>query len=128
MVGGGRGRCCRSGRPPPEPSTNGGARASTPAAYRRRPLERDLHEEALDATASVASVASAPPRSAKLFQYTVPAVSLPRQRSAMIPIITDPIEVQNLSIYNQGPWLAKNPLQRRPHQEHDQKGIYCRDR
>jgi len=62
----------------------------------------------LDAAASVASVASAS-KMGELFQYTVGAVSLPRQRSAMIPIITDPIEVQKLSIYNQSV-LSKNPL------------------
>src|SRR5438105_3562010 len=45
----------------------------------------------------------------ELFQYTVGSVSLPRQRSAMIPIITDPVEVERLSIYNQGV-LSRNPL------------------
>src|SRR5438105_12498059 len=45
----------------------------------------------------------------ELFQYTVGSVSLPRQRSAMIPIITDPVEVERLSIYNQSV-LARNPL------------------
>jgi prefoldin subunit 5 len=62
----------------------------------------------MDAAASVASVASAS-KIGELFQYTVGSVSLPRQRSAMIPIITDPIEVEKLSIYNQNV-LPKNPL------------------
>jgi len=62
----------------------------------------------MDPAASVASVASAS-KMGELFQYTVGAVSLPRQRSAMIPIITDPIEVQKLSIYNQSV-LPRNPL------------------
>ena len=35
-----------------------------------------------------------------LFQYTVADVSLARQKSAMIPIINDPIELEKLSIYN----------------------------
>jgi hypothetical protein len=58
--------------------------------------------------ASVASVASAS-KVGELFQYTVGNVSLPRQRSAMIPIVTDDIEVEKLSIYNQSV-LARHPL------------------
>ena len=45
----------------------------------------------------------------ELFQYTVGNVSLPRQRSAMIPIINDPVRVDKLSIYNEST-LAKHPL------------------
>ena len=45
----------------------------------------------------------------ELFQYTVGNVSLSRQRSAMIPIINDPVEVEKLSIYNESV-LAKFPL------------------
>jgi hypothetical protein len=62
----------------------------------------------IDATKSVASVASATSLG-DLFEYTVGSVTLPRQRSAMLPIITDPIEVERVSIYNQSV-LAKNPL------------------
>jgi hypothetical protein len=62
----------------------------------------------IDPTASVTSVASAA-RIGELFQYTVGNVSLPRQKSAMIPIITDPVEVEKLSIYNQNV-LPKHPL------------------
>ena len=64
--------------------------------------------EPLDAGASVASLASAA-KVGELFQYTVGNVSLARQRSAMIPIVTDPVEVQKLSIYNAGV-LARHPL------------------
>jgi len=64
--------------------------------------------EGIDPTASIASVASAA-KVGELFQYTVGNVSLPRQKSAMLPIITDPIEVEKLSIYNAAV-LAKNPL------------------
>jgi hypothetical protein len=39
----------------------------------------------------------------------VGSVSLPRQKSAMIPIVTDPVQIERLSIYNQGV-LPKNPL------------------
>lgn len=63
---------------------------------------------AMDAAASVSSVASAA-KIGELFQYTVGSVSLPRQRSAMIPIITDPVDVERLSIYNQSV-LPRNPL------------------
>ena len=65
-------------------------------------------EPAMDAAASVSSVASAA-KIGELFQYTVGSVSLPRQRSAMIPIITDPVDVERLSIYNQSV-LPRNPL------------------
>ena len=63
---------------------------------------------ALDATASVASIASAA-KVGELFQYTVGSVSLPRQSSAMIPIITDPLATARLSIYN-AQVLGRNPL------------------
>ncbi|MEZ0263505.1 MAG: hypothetical protein ACAI43_02165, partial [Phycisphaerae bacterium] len=61
-----------------------------------------------DAAASVQSVASAA-KVGELFQYTVGNVSLPRQQSAMIPIITDDVEIEKLSIYNPQV-LARNPL------------------
>jgi len=85
------------------------------AAAPRAEGDGRLHEETmnamsmrLDPAASVASVASAA-RIGELFQYTVGNVTLPRQRSAMIPIITDPVEVEKLSIYNQNV-LPRNPL------------------
>jgi len=62
----------------------------------------------MDPSASVASVASAA-KVGELFQYTVGNVSLPRQRSAMIPIVTDDVEVERLSIYNPSV-LPRNPL------------------
>ncbi|MBS0657643.1 MAG: DUF4139 domain-containing protein [Verrucomicrobia bacterium] len=37
----------------------------------------------------------------ELFQYTVGGVSLPRQRSAMIPIVNDAIQAEKVSIYNE---------------------------
>jgi hypothetical protein len=61
-----------------------------------------------DAAASVSSIASAA-KVGELFQYTVGSVSLPRQTSAMIPVVTDPVEVERLSIYNAAV-LPKNPL------------------
>ena len=62
----------------------------------------------LDPMSSVSSVASAA-KLGELFQYTVGNVSLPRQTSAMIPVVTDPVEVEKLSIFNMSV-LAKNPL------------------
>jgi hypothetical protein len=61
-----------------------------------------------DMSKSVASIASAS-KVGELFQYTVGNVSLPRQRSAMIPIVTDDVEVEKLSIYNPAV-LPRNPL------------------
>lgn len=65
-------------------------------------------QEARDFTSSIASVASAA-KVGELFQYTVGNVSIARQQSAMLPIVTDSIESQKLSIYNQSV-LAGNPL------------------
>jgi hypothetical protein len=62
----------------------------------------------LDPTSGVASVANAE-KVGEFFQYNVLAVSLARQRSAMIPIVTEAITADRVSIYNQGV-LAKNPL------------------
>ena len=64
--------------------------------------------KALDVTASVASIASAG-KVGELFQYTVGSVSIARQQSAMLPIVTDSIEAEKLSIYNSSV-LATNPL------------------
>jgi hypothetical protein len=61
-----------------------------------------------DMSASVASIASAS-KVGELFQYTVGNVTLPRQRSAMLPIITDDVEIERLSIYNPSV-LPRNPL------------------
>ena len=56
--------------------------------------------------ASAASAASL----GDLFQYTVSIpVTLPRQKSAMLPIIGENIQAQRVSIYNAGT-LAKHPL------------------
>jgi len=63
---------------------------------------------ALDAAASVEAIALTA-KLGELFQYTVPNVTLPRQKSAMLPIITDSIEVERLSIYNAAV-LRTNPL------------------
>lgn len=57
----------------------------------------------------IASAASAA-RLGELFQYTVGVpVNLPRQTSAMLPIIADAIEAERVSIYNAST-LARHPL------------------
>lgn len=45
----------------------------------------------------------------ELFQYTVPGVSLARQRSAMIPILNEAFDVQKVSVFNQSV-LDRRPL------------------
>ena len=67
-----------------------------------------LAEVPIDAAESVQSQASTSVIG-ELFQYTVDHVSLPRRQSSMIPIVTDPIEVQRVSIYNQSV-LSNHPL------------------
>jgi hypothetical protein len=62
----------------------------------------------LDPMASVIAAASAS-QVGELFQYSVGHVALPRQRSSMLPIITDDIAAERVSIYNQGV-LAQHPL------------------
>jgi hypothetical protein len=70
--------------------------------------DMDRAYQPMDPSASVSSIASAA-KVGELFQYTVGSVSLPRQTSAMIPVVTDPVEVEKLSIYNLSV-LPKNPL------------------
>lgn len=62
----------------------------------------------IQVAASVASAATAE-EIGELFQYTVGSVTLPRQQSAMIPIVTDEVEAERVSIYNAAV-LANNPL------------------
>ncbi|MBC7783852.1 MAG: DUF4139 domain-containing protein [Burkholderiales bacterium] len=71
-------------------------------------LKDSADNQPMDMTSSVQSIASAA-KLGELFQYTVGNISLPRQKSAMIPIITDKVDVERVSIYNQNV-LAKHPL------------------
>jgi hypothetical protein len=87
---------------------NGVVAGNAPAAAQRIVTQSDELVGLFDASKSVSSVASAT-SIGELFEYTVGNVSLPRQRSAMIPIITDPVEVERVSIYNPGV-LPRNPL------------------
>jgi hypothetical protein len=72
------------------------------------PSESESVDKPLDPTASVIAAASAG-QVGELFQYSVSHVSLPRQRSAMLPIITDDIAAERVSIYNQS-LLSQHPL------------------
>jgi len=63
---------------------------------------------AIDIVTSVESMAEAA-KLGELFQYTVPNVTLARQKSAMLPIITDSIDIERVSIYNASV-LRTNPL------------------
>jgi hypothetical protein len=106
--------------PPPAPPGAGAPAASfarqnlsraAGAAKEMKKLDDRLDSEslaAIDVTSSVSSIASAT-KMGELFQYTVGSVSLPRQTSAMIPVVTDAVEVEKLSIYNVSV-LPKNPL------------------
>ncbi|MDP9173574.1 MAG: DUF4139 domain-containing protein [Planctomycetota bacterium] len=62
----------------------------------------------LEPAGSVLSQASAA-QLGELFEYTVGSVSLPRQSSAMIPIVTDDIQAERVSIYNAAV-MPHNPL------------------
>jgi hypothetical protein len=77
-----------------------------------RPITMQLNEVvttgAMDAASSVEAVASSANLGA-LFQYTVGNVTLARQKSAMLPIITDSIETERVSIYNSSV-LRSHPL------------------
>ena len=63
--------------------------------------ERDLGE-------SVRSIASGA-NLGQLFEYSVGSVTLARQKSAMLPIITDSVAIERLSIYNASV-LVRHPL------------------
>ena len=63
---------------------------------------------AMNAALSVKAMASAA-KLGELFEYTVGNVTLPRQKSAMLPIITDSVAIERVSIYNASV-LRSNPL------------------
>lgn len=71
-------------------------------------VSEQVADRPIDVAASVESIASAA-RVGELFQYTISNVTLPRQKSAMLPIINDDIEAEKVSIYN-AQVLPKNPL------------------
>jgi hypothetical protein len=71
-------------------------------------LEVEREDQPLDPTAAAAAATTAG-QVGELFHYSLDQVSLPRQRSAMIPIIAEDIAVERLSIYNQAV-LPHHPL------------------
>jgi hypothetical protein len=79
--------------------------AAAPMMARRQALaangamEAEELKKVIDPTHSISSLASGA-SVGEFFQYTVGDVSLPRQKSAMIPIITDSVKTTRLSIYN----------------------------
>jgi hypothetical protein len=77
----------------------GGGRAMQ-QQFRSEEKRIQLANKPFNAAASISSVASAS-QVGELFEYTVGSVSLPRQRSAMIPILNESIKAVPLSIYNQ---------------------------
>ena len=86
----------------------GGIRRDEPSAQSLAESTGSPLSRAIDVNAGVVSVAAAG-KLGELFQYNIANVSLPRQRSAMLPIVTDDIVAERVSIYNQSV-LAKNPL------------------
>ncbi len=62
----------------------------------------------INVVTSVRSAANAS-QLGELFEYTVHNVTLPRQKSAMIPIVAENVDVTRVSIYNASV-LASNPL------------------
>jgi hypothetical protein len=65
-------------------------------------------KEPIDPLASVRALASGG-NIGELFQYTVGNVSIARQKSAMIPIVNDEVEVEKLSVFN-SEVLERHPL------------------
>ncbi|HEY4128981.1 MAG TPA: DUF4139 domain-containing protein, partial [Gemmatimonadaceae bacterium] len=103
--------------------TSGAVGNATPAQARRigvgpdgRPFASQLQEVVVTGASSsfdnfnnsVESVAAAA-KLGELFQYTVSDVTLARQKSAMLPIVTDTLHAERLSIYNASV-LRSNPL------------------
>ncbi len=87
---------------PMSPSVPGASRARVAGAFNAAPPAPMNVSESVAPLADTAKVG-------ELFQYTVGNVSLARQKSAMIPIINDPVEAEKVSIYNQSV-LATRPL------------------
>ncbi len=94
---------------------------AAPAAKQRRigydaqgrPVTNQLEEvvvtaTGMDAAESIRSMATTG-ELGELFEYTVKNVTLPRQKSAMIPIVTENVDIERVSIYNASV-LATNPL------------------
>ena len=90
----------------------GGANADKAEKQKDAVFARQLGDrlnEHMDLGRTVSSAATAS-QLGEYFQYVVDQpVNLPRQKSALLPIITAPVEADRVSIYNQGV-QAKHPL------------------
>lgn len=92
------------------------ASAAAPIAGRRRAVEdraagtlaRVAADNLMDATSSISTQATAG-QIGELFEYSLSGITLERQSSAMVPIVTEPIEVSKVSIYNRAV-LSRHPL------------------
>lgn len=60
-------------------------------------------------TATTVQSAAIAAQLGELFQYAIPNVTLARQKSAMLPIVTDSVGIDRVSIYNAAV-LPRNPL------------------
>lgn len=89
-----RGATARSADAPAEPSSAAGVVADSEARLGKRVAESLSLEAGVKAAAQGAEVG-------ELFQYDIEnPVTLARQRSAMLPIINQPVEGKKVSIYN----------------------------
>jgi hypothetical protein len=75
---------------------------------RRSELAKRDGDRAIDAAASVQTLGSSGSMG-ELFQYSVGNVTLARQKSGMLPILNDSVEVERLSIFNDAV-LESHPL------------------
>ena len=82
--------------------------------------------EPMNAAASVQSVANAQ-NLGELFEYKVGDVSIARQSSAMLPIVTDPVEADAGEHLQRGR-AGEAPAQRGDPQEHDGQAPACKAR
>ena len=81
---------------------------SLPLGNHMAQLQEVVVTSEIDAASSIEAIAAAA-KMGELFQYTVGNVTLARQKSAMLPIITDSVEIERVSIYNAAV-LSTNPL------------------
>lgn len=105
-AGGGRG-----GFPPPAAAPPPAARMAAGETTTRQTIATNGFEEASIVTGASSSVfnRATTAQLGALFQYAIPNVTLARQKSAMLPIVTDTVGIERLSIYNAGV-LPRNPL------------------
>jgi hypothetical protein len=98
-------------KPAPSPAANGRVRVTVGASIAQLSevvTTATGADQAIDVNEAVNAVATGASLGA-LFHYTVPNVTLARQKSAMLPIIADDVGVERVSIYNASV-LATNPL------------------